>query len=195
MKAATKLVIFLFFVLAGTSAAIAVEEVGRRLVYMHCPLTGESVRKIPQKDAVHDQSERQWLSDAPFGIWSDVVDFELDTDSGRVAMTWRDQVIEARRLSPFRPSRIRAKSSQEGVTWDWRFRFQFLNRISNRFTDLTEVRVSASKKSMTDPRADVYFHGGSNCYIFPKCEVVGLAIDCVDKNLCLDRRRTCGVLR
>lgn len=173
-------------------AANTVDRLESRRMNMHCSISGESIRKVSQKDAIHDQSERQWLSDAPFGIWSNTVDFELEANSSRVVMKWNGSTIEARRLYPFRPSRIRAKTTEGDVTWKWLFRFQFLSRISDRFIDRVEGQVDASKKSAKDSRADVHFHGGGDCYVFRKCEAGSVLIDCPDKNLCLDRERQCG---
>jgi len=51
---------------------------------MECKFSGESIRDLPGDGAIHDESERLWFNDDPFGIWSDSMDFEVEPKSSRV---------------------------------------------------------------------------------------------------------------
>jgi hypothetical protein len=77
-------------------------------------------------------------------------------------MTSNGKAIPARRLRPFRPSRILAEMSEADVTWKWWFRLQRLS-FSGDFIDVVEGKVEASKTSAKMARANVAFHGQGLC--------------------------------
>jgi hypothetical protein len=175
--------------LSNPQAAIAGDRVS-----MHCQFSGESVRAISGKDAIHDDSERLWSDDDYFGIWSDGLDFEVAPNSSRVLMTSNGKAIPARRLLPFRPSRILAETSEADVTRKWWFRFQGLD-LSGQFLDVVEGTVEASKTSAEMARANVAFHGQGLCYVFKKCDADTLPDRCTDRHFCVNRAERCGILR
>jgi hypothetical protein len=175
--------------LTNLQAAIA----GGR-VSMHCQFSGESIRDVSGKDAIHDQSERLWFDDAPFGIWSENMDFEVDSNSSRALMRWNGKAIPSRRLFPFRPSRILVEVREGDVTRKWSFQFQGLD-LSGRFIDFVEGKVEASKISAKAVQANVGFHGQGQCYVLKNCDADTLPDHCTDRHFCVNRAKRCGVLR
>jgi hypothetical protein len=163
-------------------------------VNLHCTFSGESVRDISGADAIHDQSERLWSDDSPFGIWSDGVDFEIEAGSSRVLMRWNGQTIPAHRLLRFRPFHIIAGANEADIARKWLFRLQRLS-FSGAFIDVVEAQVDASKTSAGTPRANVGFHGNGSCTVFRACGADSHPTYCTDQHLCIDRAKRCGVFR